>query len=66
MPWYERSPMDQRMQFVTEFDSGLFTMTELAEHYGISRTTGYKWVERHDAEGVLGLADRSRRPTAGS
>ena len=62
MPWYERSPMDQRMQFVTEFDSGLFTMTELAEHYGISRTTGYKWVERHDAEGVLGLADRSRRP----
>jgi transposase InsO family protein len=54
--------MDQRMQFVTEFESGLFTMTELAEQYGISRKTGYKWVDRHDAEGVLGLADRSRRP----
>jgi len=62
MAWREMSPMDQRMQFVTEYASGLFTMTELAEQYGISRKTGYKWVERHEAEGVSGLADRSRRP----
>jgi transposase InsO family protein len=50
------------MQFVTEYDSGLFTMTELAEHYAIARKTGYKWVERYDAEGVVGLVDRSCRP----
>lgn len=62
MPWRETSPMDQRMQFVTEYASDLFTMTELAAQYGISRRTGYKWVERYDAEGVPGLADRSRRP----
>jgi putative transposase len=64
MPWRETSTMQQRMEFVTEYQTGLFTMSELVEHYGISRPTGYKWVERHEAEGVAGLLDRSRRPHA--
>jgi transposase InsO family protein len=54
--------MEQRVAFVREFDTGLFTMTELAAEYGISRKTGYKWLGRYDAEGVVGLQDRSRRP----
>jgi putative transposase len=62
MPWRGMSPMDQRMQFVTEYHSGLFTMTELAEQYAIARKTGYKWLARYDAEGVVGLLERSRRP----
>jgi putative transposase len=62
MPWLETSPMGERMEFVRECASGLFTMTELAAQYGISRKTGYKWLGRHDTEGVLGLQDRSRRP----
>jgi putative transposase len=62
MPWRETSPMEERLEFVREYESGLFTMTELAVQYGISRKTGYKWLERHDAEGALGLCDRSRRP----
>jgi transposase InsO family protein len=37
-------------------------MTELAVQYGISRKTGYLWVDRYEAEGVAGLQDRSRRP----
>jgi putative transposase len=64
MPWLETSPMEERLGFVREFASGLFTMTELAVQYGITRKTGYKWLERYDAEGVLGLHDRSRRPHA--
>jgi putative transposase len=54
--------MEQRLQFVREFKSELFTMTELAAQYGVSRKTGYKWLERYEADGVLGLQDRSRRP----
>jgi transposase InsO family protein len=54
--------MDQRLDVVREYETGLFTMTELAAQYGISRKTGYLWVARYDAEGMLGLADRSRRP----
>jgi transposase InsO family protein len=54
--------MEQRLEFVREYESELFTMTELVAQYGISRKTGYKWLERHDAEGAAGLVDRSRRP----
>jgi transposase InsO family protein len=62
MPWREMLPMDQRMQFVTELRSDLFTMTELAAQYGISRKTGYKWLDRYEAGGVGALSDQSRRP----
>jgi transposase InsO family protein len=62
MPWRETSPMEERLEFVREFASGLFTMTELAAAYGISRKTGYKWLDRYDDEGLSGLLDRSRRP----
>jgi transposase InsO family protein len=56
--------MEQRLEFVREYESELFTMTELAAQYGISRKTGYKWLDRYDAAGALGLHDRSRRPHA--
>ena len=62
MPWRETSPMEQRLDFVREFETALFTMTELAAQYGISRKTGYKWFERYAAAGATGLQDRSRRP----
>jgi transposase InsO family protein len=62
MPWRETSPMEQRLEFVREYGTGLFTVTELVEQYGISRKTGYKWLERYAAEGASGLQDRSRRP----
>jgi putative transposase len=62
MPWRESWPMEQRWEFVREFATGLFTMTELAAQYEISRKTGYKWLGEYATAGVLGLQDRSRRP----
>ena len=62
MPWQELSPMDLRMRFVTEWQSGCWTMTELCADYQISRKTGYKWVDRYEASGPRGLHDQSRRP----
>jgi transposase InsO family protein len=62
MPWRETSPMEQRLEFVREYDTELFTMTELVAQYGISRKTAYKWLERYEADGVDGLRDHSRRP----
>ena len=62
MPWREMSPMQQRLEFVRDYETDLFTMTELAAQYGISRKTGYKWVAAYDAAGPVGLQDRSRRP----
>ena len=62
MPWREMSPMEQRLDFLREYDTELFTMTELAAHYGVSRKTAYKWLERYHVEGERGVLDRSRRP----
>jgi transposase InsO family protein len=62
MPWRETSPMEQRLEFIREYETELFTMTELAAQYGISRKTAYKWLERYETDGASGLIDHSRRP----
>ena len=54
--------MDERVQFVADYLTGGFTMTELCRRYGISRPTGHQLVRRYEAEGENGLAPRSRRP----
>jgi putative transposase len=56
--------MERRLQLVREYLSGLYSMTELAAQYGVSRKTGYKWTALYVAsEYVVGaVADRSRRP----
>lgn len=62
MPWEETTRMTQRVRFISDLDSCLYTMTELCERHGISRKTGYKWAQRYAETGVEGLKDRSRAP----
>src|SRR6187401_3328191 len=62
MSWREMSPMEERLALIREYESELFTMTELAEQYGISRKTGYKWLARYTSGGAGSVRDRSRRP----
>jgi transposase InsO family protein len=49
--------MDQRQRLIN--DQATYTPTELAERYGVSRKTVYKWLERFAREGPAGLLDRS-------
>src|SRR5579862_3016442 len=37
-------------------------MAELCRFFGITRKTGYKWIDRYQAAGLAGLADQSRAP----
>jgi transposase InsO family protein len=63
MPWNETDLMRERVRFIDDLESELFTMTELCARYGISRKTGYKWAQRYvEAEGCSGLVERSRAP----
>lgn len=62
MPWQELSPMNLRMRFITDWQTGCWQMTELCADYQVSRKTGYKWVDRYESEGPRGLHDHSRRP----
>jgi transposase InsO family protein len=54
--------MDERVQFISDYQRQLFTMTEICDRYGVSRKTGYKWIARYAADGAAGLAVRSSRP----
>src|SRR5260370_28522161 len=60
MPWRESCAMDERVSFVADQRTGVWTMTELCERYEISRKTGYKWLDRYRLEGAAGLVERSR------
>jgi len=56
MSWKETCVMDQKMSFVVACQHGAENFSELCRHFGISRKTGYKWLERYACEGVIGLA----------
>jgi putative transposase len=58
----ETNVVDERRQFVRDFASGHWSMSELCERYGVSRPSGYKWLARYRAEGDAGLLDSSRAP----
>src|SRR5690349_18374784 len=62
MPWHEGLPMDQRLEMMREYELGLDAMTDLADRYGVTAKTGFKWLRRYRAEGVLGLLEQSRGP----
>lgn len=62
MPWSEVKPMDQKLLFIADYLRKTASFTDLCQHYGISRKTGYKWVQRYQQLGIEALNEQSRRP----
>jgi putative transposase len=63
MPWKETGPMDERLRFIAAVSAvGAGRMTETCRLFGISRKSGYKWLERYKVGGPAALEDRSRAP----
>ena len=58
----ETDTKKQRQHFYRDYTSGQWSMSELCGRYQISRPTGYKWVDRIEAEGLKAVEDRSRAP----
>jgi len=54
--------MDQRTQFIADHLRDVLSITELCALYGVSRKTGYKWIDRYVRHGPAGLEEGSRRP----
>ena len=59
MPWKASGVVNERMNFVMRFRDGE-RMAELCREYGISRKTGYKFLERFERLGPVGLYDERR------
>jgi putative transposase len=62
MPWNETTPMNERVKFIARYPQNEEPFSELCAYAGVSRKTGYTWVERYDAGGVAALVDQSRAP----
>jgi len=62
MPWKGVTVSEQRQRFIEDYLLNYYTVTELAERFGISRKTAHKWINRYKQYGWDGYEERSRRP----
>ncbi len=54
--------MDERMRFIAAVSGRGLEMAEASRLFGVSRKSGYKWLERYKTFGPAGLEERSRAP----
>lgn len=62
MPWKETTTMEQKIEFICEWRTGKYTITELCKNFEISRPTAYKLIARFEEKGFEGLKELSRKP----
>lgn len=54
--------MEERLRFIEDWRSEDWNMAELCDFYGVTRKTGYKWVQCYERGGLEALRDKSRAP----
>lgn len=47
MPWKDTNAMEQRVQFIQDWLARTHGVSDLCAMYGISRKSGYKWIDRY-------------------
>ncbi len=62
MPWKESRIVDQRLQFLSSYQKEEMSVSDLCREFGVSRPTGYRWINRYKEVGPEGLLDLSSRP----
>src|SRR5450759_4474795 len=62
MPWKETSVQEERFRLIEAWKEDRRSLAALCRDYGVTRRTGYKWIERYQAEGLDGLRDLPRAP----
>lgn len=59
MTWKITSKKNEKLLFISEYLTEEFNFTELCDRYGVSRTAGYKLVNRYEEEGAEAFKDKS-------
>lgn len=62
MSWMARGLQHVRVEFVMIAREAEANVSETCRRFGISRKTGYKWLDRYERSGLDGLVELSRRP----
>ena len=59
MPWKESRIVDQRLQFLSSYQKEEMSVSDLCREFGVSRPTGYRWINRYKEVEALKSTDRS-------
>ncbi len=59
MPFHETCRMEERVRMLWEYDTGLWSVSELCRRYAISRDTFYEWHARRQSGAADWFEDRS-------
>jgi len=62
MPFRETSRLEERVAMLADYDTGMFSVSELCRDYGVSRPTFYAWLARRSAGDADWFLDRSHAP----
>jgi transposase InsO family protein len=62
MPWNVSGVVEKRREFVGDYESGDWSVSQLCRMYGISRVTGHELLRRWREGGEAALEERSRAP----
>ena len=62
MPWKVKTTMEQKIEFICEWHTGKYSITELCRSFEISRPTASRLIERVERLGFEGLKEQSRSP----
>jgi hypothetical protein len=62
MPWKESRIVDQHLQFLSSYQKEEMSVSELCREFGVSRPTGYRWINRYRECGPEGLLNLSSKP----
>ena len=57
MPFTETDIVDERTRFIEDTHRSMHSFTWLCGHYGISRKTGYEWLDRWRTHGPEGTPE---------
>ncbi len=62
MCFVEVTVMDQKQEFILKWLAGDTSFSQLCRESKVTRTTGYRYVEKFKKDGMAGLENRSTRP----
>jgi transposase InsO family protein len=64
MPFRETCRMEKRIQMLSDYDTGAFSVSAVSARHGVSRDTFYFWLKRRASGDPQWFADRSHAPVS--
>jgi transposase InsO family protein len=64
MPFKEICPLEERIAMFRDYDTGAFSVSEVAARHGVSRETFYVWQRRRQSGDQRWFEERSRAPSS--